>query len=121
MQHQEISNDRDNNNNYNNNVNNEVNESPMRAHIAKRILPIKENTHNQLPGDLNRPLLSNTSISSTITISKDNTSTTHDEININGTKYRRINRLYCYSRNIANTRGALIDRGSNEGFVGRWC
>ena len=71
-----------------------------------------------MPGDLNRLLSSNTSNSSTITTSKDNTLTAYNEININGTEYRQINTLYCYSRNITKTRGALIDRGANGVLVG---
>ena len=89
----------------------------MLAHTAKLILPTKENPTNRLPGDLNRLPSSKTSGWSTITTSKDNTSTTYDEININGTKYRQINTLYCCYRSITKTRGALIDRGANGGLA----
>ena len=116
LTHQEMSNDYDNNNNSNNNINNETNDSPMLSHIPKHISSTKEKTTKQLPGDLNRLLSSNTSGSSTITTSKDNNSTAYNETNINGTKYRQINTLYCYSRDITKTRGALIDREANGGF-----
>ena len=103
-----MSNDHDNTKKYNNNVNNETNDSSMIVHIAKRILPTKK---IQL-------IDSNTSNMSTITTFKDNASITHDEININGTKYRLVDTLNCYSRNITKTRVALIDRGANGGLAG---
>ena len=113
-----MSNNHDNNNNSNNNINNETNDLSILAHIEKRILSTKEKPTNRLPGDISRLISSNTSGSSTITTSKDDNSTTHDEININDTKHRQINTLYSYSRNITKTRGALIDRGANGGLVG---
>ena len=54
-----------------------------------------------------------------MTIPKDKTSEKlNDELNINGIKYRRINALYYFSRNITKTRGALVDRGNNGGLAG---
>ena len=42
----------------------------------------------------------------------------NDEVDINGIKYSIINALYCYSRNMTETRGALVDRGTNGGLAG---
>ena len=114
-----MSNDHDTSNNPNIHNNNKKNDLPILAHIAKKSLPIKDKTSNQLPGDLNILLSSNTSKSSTTTLSKNNTSTKqHDEIYFNCIKYRCINTLYYDSRNITNIRGALVDRGANGELVG---
>ena len=42
----------------------------------------------------------------------------NDEVNINCIKYKRINALYCFSKNITKIWGALVDRGSNGGLAG---
>ena len=96
---------------------NETYESPLLAHAEKTLPPINETPNNQLHGDLYILLSSNKLSSSTISTSKDNTSPKYnDAIDINGIKYRRVNTLYCYSRNIAKTRGGLVDRRASGGL-----
>ena len=117
LSYKEMSNHHDNRNNLNNNDNNETYQSPLLAHIAKRLSPIKDKPNSRLTSDFNRFISSNMSNSSTI--SKRNTSPKqHDEIGVNGTKYIRVNTLYYSYRNIIKTRGALADRGANGGLSG---
>ena len=50
---------------------------------------------------------------------KDKTSTKqNNEIDVNVIKYRRVNALYYYSKNITKPRGALFGRGANGGLEG---
>ena len=42
----------------------------------------------------------------------------NDEIDINGITYRRVNTLYCYSKNITKTWGALLRIGFNGRLAG---
>ena len=98
---------------------NETDESKILAHIAQRSTPIKDAQNNRLPGDLSRLLSSNKNNNPTIIIHKHKTSEKlNDEVDIHGIKYNRINALYCFSRNITKTRGALVDRGANGGLAG---
>ena len=91
----------------------------MIVHIAKLPSPIKYKPNNRLPGDLNRILSSSISNSSITTTCRNNNLTNkYDKIDINSTKYKRINTLYCYSRNITKTRGELVDRGDNGVLTG---
>ena len=71
--------------------------------------------NTRLPGDLNLFLSSNTYISSAITEPTDNTLPYQkQEVNIGGIKYRFINALYCYSRNITKIRGLLIEESMGD-------
>ena len=93
---------------------NESDESTLLAHIAQQSTLIKDVQNNQLPGDLNRLLSSNKNSTSIMSTPKNKTSPKlNDEVDINVITYRRINTLYCYSRNITKTQAERFDRGAN--------